>query len=141
MGALQIQYSDSLTVISGGCYKCGIPFAVPAQHYRQLQDSGDSFWCPNGHRQHFTETTEQRMQKQVDAQRRRAEMAERRAEIERDEAQHQGRRASAFKGNVTKLKGRIANGVCPCCNRSFEDMARHMRTKHPGYDPLNADVS
>lgn len=29
-----------------------------------------------------------------------------------------------------KLK-RIHNGVCPCCNRSFVNLQRHMKTKHP----------
>jgi hypothetical protein len=28
---------------------------------------------------------------------------------------------------------RIGNGVCPCCNRSFTNLRRHMTTKHPEY--------
>lgn len=37
------------------------------------------------------------------------------------------------KGEVTKLKKRIANGVCPCCKRSFCNLAAHMKTQHPEY--------
>lgn len=48
----------------------------------------------------------------------------------REAAQHQSR---AFKGVVTKLKKRAANGVCPCCNRTFVDLARHMAGKHPTF--------
>ena len=27
----------------------------------------------------------------------------------------------------------MANGVCPCCNRSFENLRNHMHTQHPDY--------
>lgn len=30
---------------------------------------------------------------------------------------------------------RAQGGACPCCNRTFADMARHMKTKHPDFDP------
>ena len=26
---------------------------------------------------------------------------------------------------------RVHNGVCPCCNRSFQNLQKHMKTKHP----------
>jgi hypothetical protein len=28
----------------------------------------------------------------------------------------------------------VANGVCPCCNRTFQNLARHMAGKHPDYE-------
>lgn len=31
------------------------------------------------------------------------------------------------------LRNRAAAGVCPCCNRTFEQLGRHMTTKHPEY--------
>lgn len=40
---------------------------------------------------------------------------------------------TAQKGQMTKLKKRINNGVCPCCRRSFAALAQHMRRKHPDY--------
>ncbi|HEX9950777.1 MAG TPA: hypothetical protein VGB53_03340 [Rubricoccaceae bacterium] len=42
------------------------------------------------------------------------------------EAERQKRRAAAQKGAHTRTKKRIAAGVCPCCNRTFQDLARHM---------------
>ena len=27
----------------------------------------------------------------------------------------------------------VSGGACPCCNRSFENLARHMATKHKDY--------
>jgi hypothetical protein len=34
---------------------------------------------------------------------------------------------------MTRIKKRVAAGVCPCCNRSFKDLARHMAGQHPDY--------
>ncbi len=42
------------------------------------------------------------------------------------------KRTSAIKGQMTKLKNRIENGVCIHCNRTFQNLARHMKCKHPG---------
>lgn len=39
----------------------------------------------------------------------------------------------AHKGHTTRLKNRIAAGVCPCCQRTFQNLARHMKCKHPKY--------
>lgn len=35
---------------------------------------------------------------------------------------------------LRKVKDRVKNGVCPCCNRTFVNLQRHMHTKHPSYD-------
>lgn len=62
--------------------------------------------------------------------------------IEHDEAQiqrlhndrtHLKRKCSAIKGVATRIKRRVSAGVCPCCNRTFQCLARHMATKHPDY--------
>src|SRR5690606_15231496 len=42
--------------------------------------------------------------------------------------------AEAMRVQLLKERQRFANGVCPCCNRSFTNVARHMRTQHPDYD-------
>lgn len=34
---------------------------------------------------------------------------------------------------VVRHKKRAAPGLCPCCNRSFVGLSRHMKTKHPQY--------
>lgn len=40
-------------------------------------------------------------------------------------------RTNAYKGNVTKLKKRASAGLCPCCNRHFTNLQRHIASKHP----------
>lgn len=39
----------------------------------------------------------------------------------------------AQKGQNTRLKKRIAAGVCPCCNRSFANLREHMAGQHPDF--------
>lgn len=37
------------------------------------------------------------------------------------------------KGKLTKTRNRIAKGVCPCCNRSFVNLGKHMAGQHPDF--------
>jgi hypothetical protein len=41
--------------------------------------------------------------------------------------------AKAAKRETARLKKRAAAGVCPCCHRTFGELARHMQTKHPEF--------
>jgi aspartate/glutamate racemase len=109
------------------CYSCGTTFGMESSFYQdRVRDHGE-FYCPNGHRQHFIgETEAERLKRQLDAERSRSEFFRRQSESER-------RSKSAIKGQLTKTKNRIAKGVCPCCNRQFSDLHRHMETKHPDY--------
>ncbi len=79
------------------------------------------------------ETAEQKLRRERDrlAQR----IAERDDEIRRQCEMREAteRQLSATRGVVTRIKNRVGHGVCPCCNRTFGDLYRHMSTKHPGY--------
>lgn len=109
------------------CYKCGIQFAMPTW-YRQkrIEDHAD-FYCPNGHAQHFSAETEAEIERRL---RQRAEQQVARAE---DEKLRALRREAALRSELNRHRKRAANGVCPCCNRSFVNMARHMKTQHPEF--------
>lgn len=52
---------------------------------------------------------------------------------QREKTRHKTRQLSAQKGVTTRIKNRIGNGVCPCCNRTFANLARHMKGQHPDY--------
>ena len=119
--------TTTYTVID--CCSCGALFAVPTDVNDELVDSGRSFCCPNGHSQSYTNSTARQLQKAKD-------------DLAREQARHDQTRADrdatersrrATKGQLTRVKNRVAKGVCPCCNRSFEDLAAHMTTKHPEY--------
>jgi hypothetical protein len=34
---------------------------------------------------------------------------------------------------IKRIKKRAAAGTCPCCQRSFSNMATHMKRQHPDY--------
>lgn len=58
----------------------------------------------------------------------------------RELLRHEERSHSTTRGHLTRerkkkeqLETRAANGVCPCCHRTFKQLARHMKTKHPDF--------
>ena len=118
------------------CFKCGIHFKVPDIFYSVKYSDHTNFWCPNGHQQHYLEGKSEET-----IQRERADSLNRSLQWEisnhdqtradRDSIERQRR---AEKGAKTRLKNRAAAGVCPCCNRTFKQLAAHMKTKHPAWN-------
>jgi len=111
------------------CCVCDVDFAMTDHMTAQRQRDGKSFYCPNGHSQSYTETDATRLKKAQEALAR-ARAAQVHLADQRDAAE---RSASAYKGQVTKIKKRVGNGVCPCCNRSFQNLHRHMAGQHPEF--------
>lgn len=111
------------------CGGCGIEFYVPQTWVENRRDKGEcggKFHCPNGHSRFWKEST-------LDKIRRERDRLKQTLAQKDDEILAERRRTAAARGIATKLQKRAAAGVCPCCNRSFENMARHMATKHPDF--------
>lgn len=122
------------------CPTCGVTYAVPERLVEDRRERGGSWYCPNGHTLSFTETEADRLRKEAKRLERKladekgnAEWWRKRADSERKETEHARAQANGYKGALTKVKKRVGNGVCPCCNRSFADLSRHMETKHPTF--------
>lgn len=131
----------------GTCYRCGEPMWMTAATRQTYLRNHAVFYCTHGHQQHFAEgkTREQKLQEQLDDERRQRQRAEQRVAQKDDEIGQQRlfkeraeRSASAYKGQATRLRNRAKTGVCPCCNRTFQQLARHMASQHPDFTP--ADV-
>lgn len=120
---------------SGHCCECGVPMALDAETYSVLKRSGANFYCPHGHPQHFPrgKTVEQKLRDELTEERRRRERAEQRIAMEQDERKAIERKLAAQKGQTTRLKNRAKAGVCPCCNRTFKQLAAHMKSQHPEF--------
>jgi hypothetical protein len=124
------------------CYKpgCYAKINLSPKDYEQLKRTGESFWCPAGHRQHFTGKTED--QKEIDRLKRRASSLE----AEADEIWAEACEAQRQRETAVELIRR-----CPVCAATpgrhvriyrdpgrFEDdlanvrdwMAGHIRTEH-----------
>ncbi len=117
-----LEYRDVLTVME--CGECGISFAVPERWRQEREDTGKGWYCPNGHSRVYRESTVQKLEKQVERERAARVAAQ-------DQATAAERSVAAIKGELTKVKNRIANGVCPECHRQFQNVSRHMESKHP----------
>jgi type 1 glutamine amidotransferase len=103
---------------------CGVIFAIPARLLQQRREDGQTFYCPHGHRLSYKMSEVTRLRTQLDA-------ARSIAAAERERRTSAERSASAARDQVTRIKKRIANGVCPCCQRTFVNVARHMASQHP----------
>lgn len=125
---MEITYTGVLQVHD--CPNCGITHAIPAGFERQMLEKGRNCICPRGHTWSFMAKSRVQIIKDRDEEiiRLRARVASRNEEIE-----HIKGSQKALRGVTTKTKHRIANGACPCCNRSFADLAKHMKGKHPKY--------
>ncbi len=106
------------------CGNCGIVFAVfSSWKKRRVEGEGGnrSFYCPNGHARVFTgETSEQRLQRELDVALSAKRFAESRLADEQKRHKHE----------LNRIHKRAHAGVCQYCHRTFQNVARHMKTKH-----------
>lgn len=108
----------------GSCITCGVPIYGPSERYSfARRKPGEAFFCISGHSQHFTGKSEKELREEAEKKFAQERMARLRAERLREEDQKK----------LKRIKTRVANGVCPCCNRTFQNLHRHMNTKHPDY--------
>lgn len=117
------------------CGGCGVQYAHTKAFNDQKKKDHTGWTCPNGcNRAYLSESNEEKLQRQLNqANQNRAYLEDRIREEQagREAAQHQAR---AYKGHTTRIKNRVSKGVCPCCNRSFSNLARHMESQHKGYN-------
>lgn len=119
------------------CCRCGIRFGMTAQTHAELKKSSHTFSCPYGHQQHFPlgPTKEDQLRQERDLLQQRLAQKDDEIAWQRRHRESAARSASAYKGQATKLRRRAKAGVCPCCNRHFEQLERHMSVKHPDFQP------
>lgn len=123
-------FTHSITVEVIPCAQCGMSFGAPEDWLDRRRAKHDTFYCPAGHHNYFPgDTAEKKLKREQERSARLLAEADR-LRADRD---HTARRLSATQGVVTRTKRRIGNGVCPCCGRTFQQLARHMHAKHPEY--------
>lgn len=149
---------------AGPCCRCKSTIWIPDALYEAAQRGRGNvtFYCGYGHAQVFAEgeTDEQKLRRERDnlkQQMARLEQEAReadriaaeataRAKDADDRARQAEQRAAGHKSQATHarkriaaLKARVSHGVCPCCNRTFGDLSRHMTTKHPKWSAEAAE--
>lgn len=128
---------DGETFVRATCPECKAPQYFPLALYEVAFARRPDFtvYCPNGHPWHYT-----RGESELDRIRRERNQLKQ-ALAERDDKISEARRnalewqlkAQAAAKDARRTKKRVSGGVCPCCSRSFVQMARHMKTKHPNF--------
>ena len=120
------KYVDNAYMETITCCDCSIIFAVPQEFDKQKLKDQSTFYCPSGHAQSYCESSEAKLKRKV-------RLAEQRAQHEQTMRIQAEEQSKASNRRYGRIRDRVKNGVCPCCNRSFENLARHMATKHPRF--------
>lgn len=120
------QYIENEWLQTWSCGECGIRMAVATSAWDDRKRSGKGFYCFNGHSRVFRETTEMKLKKDLDREKQVREAAEARAQ---KTEQNLAQVARAHR----KMRERVMNGVCPCCNRSFTNLREHMKSEHSDF--------
>lgn len=117
---------DTLTIAMTDmeCGKCGISFYVPTKWDQKRQETGASWYCPNGHCRVYRDPDAVRFKRERDCARRERDNEQRL----REATERRNQRLLKEQKRVTR---RVTNGVCPCCNRTFVNLQKHMKSKHP----------
>lgn len=120
-----IQVTEFLNFEMEICCNCAVPFMMPVYLIKQCRaDSSKWFCCPNGHSQHYSKSESTRLREQLESEKLKHQK-------EKDELTNKMLDAISERQKADAKLKRVHNGVCPCCNRTFTNLARHMKTKHP----------
>jgi predicted RNA-binding Zn-ribbon protein involved in translation (DUF1610 family) len=127
-------FTESLVVHD--CPECGVIFAITADYNERRKADGALFRCPNGHQMGYDGDDERKrreLEEKLRQEKANAEFWRKQNRISQGRAEHEARSAAAYKGHLTRMRNRVANGVCPKggCKRSFTNLADHVRCEHP----------
>lgn len=114
------------------CITCGIPFTIPLNVIEKHRENGGFHSCPNGHQQGWEKsrsTREKEKQEQEQTRRERDKLKQQIAQKD-DEILAEKAKANKLNKELSRQSKRVHAGVCSCCNRSFQNLKRHMENKH-----------
>ncbi len=124
-----------VTLVQVDCISCKAIFGMTKTADDNYQNNHKSFNCPYCDNSMFYPG-------KSDIEREREKTQRALSQLEQQEAltKYQKKRALSYqyqaraeKGAKTRLKNRVKNGICPCCNRTFQNLARHINGQHPEY--------
>lgn len=129
----KMAFAAELTAINCGC--CGGIYAISERYRQKMHEEGKCWTCPycKASWGYSGNSDNQRLRKELEEAKRREQWAKDDAAWQKNQKATVEKRLSAAKGQATKLRKRISAGVCPCCHRTFKQLAAHMTHKHPEY--------
>lgn len=118
------KYVDEVWFVTETCCNCHMQFAMTNAFKTARLADRKEFYCPAGHGQHYTgESEEAKLKRELERANQMLESAQSRAQTMQQKHDEVSRAHS-------RMRHRVFNGVCPCCNRTFENLARHMQSEH-----------
>ncbi|WP_454112799.1 hypothetical protein [Microbacterium maritypicum] len=134
-----MSYTGALVITS--CW-CGIRLAIPDDLHSIARSKGTTVYCPLGHRFVYGDTEVERLKREAEEAKRQARYARASRDAAYDQARAAERSAAAYKGHATRLRNRIANGVCPVagCRRHFDNVQAHIEGQHPEWAAEHPEV-
>lgn len=112
------------------CWVCGCTFAMSSALKENMRSRGETLYCPKGCKLGLGEP---QWKKEMDRLKQSEDYYRQRSIENRELANRTERRLKATRGVVTRIKNRVGNGVCPCCNRTFTNLQQHMHNQHPDF--------
>ena len=117
------------------CQTCGCISTVPEIMNARMRAEGGFRHCPSGHAWGWAKEISEL--EQLRRERDRLKQDQARLEDEKraaEEAASLARvRAEKAEAASKRLKKRSSAGTCPCCSRTFSNMAEHMKHQHPQF--------
>lgn len=102
------------------CVKCGNNFPMRQDIHENLEECGNTFYCPQGHP---IMTPRSSLISQRD-------IAERQSTRGFETITRLLKRVESFKGVQTRQRNRLLCGACPYCKITPRDMTKHMKERH-----------
>ncbi len=122
------------------CGTCGVWYTVPEIVYEHQRKMGGFHTCPSGHswgwKQGQGEDAFDALRRERDQAVQEKARLEDEARAAWETANEQVAQRSKIERELKRVRQRITHGVCPCCNRSFANVQRHMKSKHPNVTPI-----
>ena len=133
MSLAKVNVEVELTEIN--CGECAGTYVINERYREQKSVNGGSWnypYCRTGWG--YPDSNENsRLKAKLAKEETRRKWAEQAEKDRRQELAAARKRLSAQKGATTRLKNRSKAGVCPCCTRTFKQLAAHMKNKHPEF--------
>jgi hypothetical protein len=137
VGTMEIVIIKGERHVVNQCGTCAVWHTIPEIVYNSCRREGGFWHCPNGHSRGWVKGADEI---ELENMRRERDRLKQQMAQKSDEAEEMRRRAVAAaieasdaKTKVRRLTKRAAAGTCPCCQRTFSNMAQHMKRQHPAF--------
>lgn len=133
---MKILNTDGGQLVLTQCGSCSVWHAFPKIIYEKCLEEGGFWSCPLGHQRGYQEGRNER-----EAVRRERDILKQQTARLEDELKSAKVEIEKAHKETLAVKRRATSGICPCCNRTFANVQRHMKTKHPNVTPLKVKES